>query len=95
MRRLAELDQHAARALRVEEGDGVAVRAVARRLVDEPHAGRAQPRQLGGDVLDAVGGVVQFVAASPRNFAIGEFSSSGRSSSMTESPASKPTASIP
>src|SRR3954465_12372760 len=57
--RLAELDQHAAHALRVEEGDERAVGALARLLVDELDARRAAAVERVLHVLDLEAHVVQ------------------------------------
>ena len=67
--RLDELDEHAARRLRMKERDLVTARALPRRLVDQRHAERLQRREglldplhLDRDVVEAGAGDAIFAA---------------------------------
>jgi hypothetical protein len=59
----AQLEQHAARRGRVQEGHLVTAGAEAGRLVDEAHAGGLEAGEGGGQVVDLEADVVQAGAA--------------------------------
>src|SRR6266571_6893479 len=60
---LFQLDEHAVRRGRMDEGDQRAFGSLPRLLVDEPHAPRLQPRQRGADVVNAKRDVMNAGAA--------------------------------
>src|SRR5260221_11544321 len=65
---LAQLDEHAAQALGVNERDLGAIGAGARSLVDEPHAALPAARERSGQVVDLEADVVESRAARGEEF---------------------------